>query len=106
MIQSNYVTTNENGIGNFELLVAVNGEVQHWRRNNGNIATVAPPTGTSGSWGLTAVFGSNVRHVWSLLQGPFNRNMEAIVELNNGVMQQWQWDSVNLVWQAGEVLPS
>lgn len=106
MIQSNYVTSNENGIGNFELLVAVNGEVQHWRRNNGNIATVAPPTGTSGSWGLTAVFGSNVRHVWSLLQGPFNRNMEAIVELNNGVMQQWAWDSVNLVWQAGEVLPS
>jgi hypothetical protein len=106
MIQSNYGTSNEKAIGNFELLVAVNGQVQHWRRYNGNLATVQPQPGTSGAWALTAVFGSNVRHVWSLLQGPYNRNMEAIVELNTGALQHWWWNSASSTWIVGPLLPS
>jgi hypothetical protein len=106
MIESNYVTTDENGIGNFELLVAVNGQVQPWRRYNGNLATVPPPMGISGAWGLNAIFGSNVRHVWALLQGPYNRNMEAIVELSSGSLQHWWWNSAGSVWQVGPILPS
>jgi hypothetical protein len=101
MIESNHVTINEFGIDNFELLVAVNGQVQHWRRYNGNLATLQPPKGTGRSWGLAAVFGSNVRHVWSLLQGPYNRNMEAIVELNNGSLQHWWWNSATGLWGVG-----
>ena len=106
MIESNYGTSNENAIGNFELLVAVNGQVQHWRRYNGNLAAVQPQKGTSGPWVLTAIFGSNIRHVWSLLQGPYNRNMEAIVELSTGQLQHWWWNSISSTWAVGPILPA
>jgi C1A family cysteine protease len=103
MIQSNYGTQNEFGVGNFELLVAVNGEVQHWRRDNSNLVTTTPPSGVQGRWNRVTTFGNNVRHVWSLLQGPYFQNLEAILEMNDGTLQHWFWDSVT--WQFSEVLP-
>jgi hypothetical protein len=106
MIQSNYGTSDEHGVGNFELLVAVNGQVQHWRRGNSNLATVAPQKGVNGPWTHVATFGTNVRHAWSVLQGPYNRNMEAIVEANDGTLQHWWWDSSASLWHFGLTLPS
>jgi len=87
MIQSNYGTQNEKSIGNFELLAAVNGRVQYWRRNNSNLGTTGPQPGVVGPWSLVNTFGSGIHSVWSLLQGPFNQDMEAIVELDNGYLQ-------------------
>lgn len=104
MIESNYGTVNEGSVGNFELLVVVNGKVQHWRRNNSNLATVAPKSGVTGPWTLVSTFGSGIRNAWSLLQGPFSQNMEAIVELDNGYLQQWQWNPASSAWSAGPTL--
>jgi Papain family cysteine protease len=94
MIQSNYGTQDENGVGNFELLVSVDGCVQHWRRNNNDLTTQRPQKCDNGEWTHVTSFGKRVRHVWSLLQGPFYQHLEAIVELRDGSLQHWYWDTV------------
>jgi hypothetical protein len=104
MIESNYGTRNENGIGNFELLVAVNGQIQHWRRDNKNLATEPPHKGHKGPWSHLATFGHDVRHVWSLMQGPIYQNLETIVELKDGSMQHWYRDSSG--WHFLKTLPT
>jgi hypothetical protein len=105
MIESNYYTQTELDIGNFELLVAVNGEVQHWWRDNNNIQNVPPQyEGSLQPWSLRESFGGNVRHVWSLLEGPFYRNLEAVVELYDGTLQHWYYQ--NNIWSIGADLPN
>jgi hypothetical protein len=42
MIQGQFGAADENGVGNFELCVAVNGQVQHWWRDNSTLATEPP----------------------------------------------------------------
>jgi hypothetical protein len=42
MIQGQWGTTNELGVGNFELCVAVGGRVQHWWRDNGALRSEPP----------------------------------------------------------------
>lgn len=112
MIQSNYGTQNENSVGNFELLVAKNGRVEHWRRDNSNLATQQPQDGTSGPWEFQASFGTpatgDIKHVWSLLQGPFYQNLEAIVELDDGLgtLQHWYWIAETAQWTYDTNLPS
>ncbi|KAH8763827.1 hypothetical protein BGZ57DRAFT_549078 [Hyaloscypha finlandica] len=112
MIQSNYWTQNEASIGNFELLIAKNGQVEHWRRDNSNLITQDPQDGTSGPWEFQASFGTpatgNIKYVWSLLQGPFYQNMEAIVELDDGLgtLQHWYWVADAAQWNYDTNLPS
>jgi C1A family cysteine protease len=106
MIQSNYGTKDENGVGNFELLVAKDGHVEYWRRDNSNLATQNPSSGTSKPWVLQAVFGSGIKHVWSLLQGPFYQNMEAVVELDDGTLQHWIWSLATAQWSFDVNLPA
>ena len=108
MIQSNYGTMDENAVGNFELLVAKDGQVEHWRRDNSDLTTQVPQGGTSGPWELQATFGSGIKHVWSLLQGPFYQNMEAIVELDDGLgtLQHWYWVVETAQWTFDVNLPS
>jgi hypothetical protein len=116
MIQSNYGTQNEFSVGNFELLVANNGQVEHWRRDNSNLAAQDPQDGTSGPWELYATFGTSatgrIKHVTSLLQGPFYQNLEAIVELDDGVgdevgiLQHWYWIAAFGIWVYDTNLPS
>jgi hypothetical protein len=42
MIQGEFGTTDEKSIGNFELCVAVGGQVQHWWRDNSKLSTEVP----------------------------------------------------------------
>jgi hypothetical protein len=91
MIQDYWRTTDETTPGGFQLLVAVNGIVQHWQRVNTDINTNPPKAGGSGKWYLVKTFGTNIKNVWGLLQGSFGQSLEAIVEDNNGDMWHWQW---------------
>lgn len=104
MIQSNYGTQDQNSVGNFELLIAVHGKVQYWRRDNTNIAIQPPEAGVRGEWFHVATFGHHVRHVWSLLQGPFYQGLEAIVELRDGSLEHWYWDFSD--WYLATILPT
>jgi len=91
MIEGEYGRANERGIGNFELCVAVGGQVQHWwRANDGD-----------GCWRNSAVFGHNVRSVIALVEGSFGFNLEVIVILNNNELQHY-W-RCNGVWNEGVV---
>lgn len=105
MIESSYYTQSEYDVGTFELLVAVDGKVQHWWRDNSNIQNVPPEAeGSVSPWALRGTFGSDVQHVWSLLQGPFYQNLEAIVELGDGSLQHWYYQES--VWYIGADLPN
>ena len=77
MIQGQYGANDEKAPGNFELCVAVGGQVQHWW------------SPVSGSWKRAATFGSNIKHVWGLLEGSFGFNLEVIVELQDGRLAHW-----------------
>ncbi|KAI9842197.1 MAG: hypothetical protein M1837_007410 [Sclerophora amabilis] len=85
MIQSRWGTTDEKGVGNFELVVAKNGRVEHWWRKNDDLASTPPGSGGSGKWQHSATFGSDVKHAWALVQSSFgNSNLEVIVEKTDG----------------------
>ncbi|KAK3313617.1 hypothetical protein B0H66DRAFT_584226 [Apodospora peruviana] len=98
MIQDFYNTSNESSIGDFQLVVAVNGSVQHWRRSNDDIHLNPPSFGSSrvgeGKWEMfeqTAEV-SGVRHVWSLVQGSFGQKMHMVTEGPDGSFSYWEWD--------------
>ena len=69
MIQGQYGMVSEFAMGNFELCVAVNGQVQHWWRNN---------AGNAG-WYQSATFGHDVQAVAGLVEGSFGFNLEVVV---------------------------
>ncbi|KAK3334082.1 hypothetical protein B0T19DRAFT_474651 [Cercophora scortea] len=94
MIQDYFNTANESSIGGFQLVVAVNGSVQHWQRDN-NVLHLGSPVvaGAQGRWQIveeTAAAG--VKHVWSLVQGSFSQKMHMITEGFDGKMSYWEWD--------------
>ncbi|KAF2474389.1 cysteine proteinase [Lindgomyces ingoldianus] len=102
MIQD-FWTKDENAFGGFQLLVAHNGHVDHWQRVNDDILKTPPVDGSQGKWQQMATFGSNIRHVWGLVQGSFNHALEAIVEDNNGDLWHWQYTGT---WKQVAKLPS
>jgi hypothetical protein len=82
MIEGPYGQADENSIGNFELCVASQGQVQHWFRNN--------QSGAEWAWGAT--FGSSqgsIQQVVALIQGSYGFNLEMVVLLESGQLQHF-----------------
>lgn len=107
MIQTNYGTTDEHSIGDFEVLVAVFGNAVRYRRDNSDLRAGGTPRADNGAgpWIQVDFFGApRVKHVWSFMQGPFYQNLEAIVELFDGTKQHWFHDGTG--WHYGQDVPS
>lgn len=94
MIEGTYGTHDETGIGNFELCVAVNGQIEHWWRYN---------TTPGGAWSQPAAFGSEINRVVSLIQSTYGTDLEVIAERTDGHYQHY-WRDENLAWQAGPII--
>jgi hypothetical protein len=103
MIQDFWRTKDETTPGGFQLLVAVGGVVQHWQRVNTDIQQNPPKAGGPGPWSHVLTFGTNIKHVWSLIHGSFWQSLEAIVEDNNGDM--WHWQYTNAGWNRMAKVP-
>jgi len=102
MVQDYWRTEDERTPGGFQLLVAVDGQVQHWQRINTDIESNPPQPGGPGGWVNVLTFGNNVKNVWSLVHGSFNMALEAIVEDMSGNL--WHWEYTNSGWnQVAEV---
>jgi Papain family cysteine protease len=91
LIEGTYSAGDESGVGNFELCVAVNGQIEHWWRYN---------TTPGGAWLRSAVFGSDVNRVVSMIQSSYGTNLELIVERTDGHYQHY-WRDGSLTWQVG-----
>ena len=92
MIQGQYGMGSEFAMGNFELCVAVNGQVQHWWRNN---------AGNAG-WYQSATFGHNVQAVAGLVEGSFGFNLEVVVLRTDRQLQHYWRDGAG--WHEGVVI--
>jgi hypothetical protein len=92
MIEGQFGMGNEVGQGNFELCVAVSGQVQHWWRHNSG----------DGAWHQSATFAHDVAAVTGLLQGSFGGNLELIVLRTDEQMQHYWRDGVG--WHEGAVI--
>jgi hypothetical protein len=94
MIQGQYGMRDETGPhGNFELCVAVGGQVQHWWRWNAN---------GDMQWRHSATFGHNVLAVAGLCEGSWGMNLELTVLLTNGNLQHYWRDGGG--WHEGPVI--
>ena len=98
LIEGMYNATDETVPGNYELVVAVNGAIQHWYTN--------APTTDAATWAMSASFGSNIKEVLGLIQSSFGFNLELIALLNDGSLQHFWRDSSNLAWNAGPIVGS
>ncbi|KAK4235404.1 hypothetical protein C8A03DRAFT_17860 [Achaetomium macrosporum] len=103
MIQDYFNTANETSIGGFQLVVAVNGSVQHWERVNDDIGVRAPEEGVQGKWRLVETAGTGVKHVWALVHGSFSQKMHMVTEGADGRVSYWEWDGK---WAVVEELPA
>jgi hypothetical protein len=107
MIQDYWRTDNETTPGGFQLCVAANGQVQHWQRVNTDIET-NPPQGSDlspGKWRLEFTFGSNIKHVWSLIHGSFNQALEMVVEDYQGNLWHWEYSGNPGAWAPTALIP-
>ena len=93
VLRSEYGAANEVTPGNYELCVAVNGQIQHWW-TAGEAAA---------KWTNDASFGSNVHSVVGLIEGSFGFDLELIALLNDGSLQHFWRDST---WHAGPIFGS
>jgi hypothetical protein len=106
LIQSNFMGPNP--IGNFEVLVNVNGGLQHWWANNSAIyrsdywhqGNGGNPIGNQGK-PITGVIGSP-----ALIQSNFGRqgNFEVLVNVNGGLQHWWRNNdatNVDTAWTQG-----
>lgn len=103
MIQDYLNTVNETSIGGFQLVVAVNGTVQHWERANDDINVTAPVEGEQGKWRLVESTGTGVKRVWALVQGSFNQKMHMVTGGTDGLLSYWEWDGK---WASVNELPA
>ncbi|MEO8820794.1 MAG: C1 family peptidase [Ginsengibacter sp.] len=90
MIRSEFGATDEATSGNYELCVAVNGQIQHWWSGVNN----------NPHWSQSATFGANVKDVLGLIEGSFGFDLEVIALLHDGSIQHF-WRSNQ--WYAGPV---
>jgi Papain family cysteine protease len=104
MIQGVTGTVDENSIGNFDLCIANNGQVQHWQRDNSNLGNQVPKTdgSTAGLWRLVESFGSGVKNVWGLVFTSRVFDLECVVEMVDGTWTNWAktagvWQEVGVV---------
>jgi hypothetical protein len=91
MIEGQYGASDEDTPGNLELVVAVGGAVQHWWRNV-----------LTGEWQQSATFGSDVAHVWGLVESSFGFNLEILVQRTDARPQHYWRDGAG--WHAGPIL--
>jgi hypothetical protein len=92
MIEGQYGAADEKSIGNFELCVAVNGQVQHWWKANVG----------DGLWRNSATFGHNVMAVAALLEGSYGFNLEVIVLRTDNKLQHYWRDGAG--WHEGVII--
>lgn len=92
MIQGQYGMGSEFAMGNFELCVAVSGQVQHWWRNNAG----------GGGWAQSATFGHDVAAVAGLVEGSFGFNLEMIALRTDRQLQHYWRDGAG--WHEGVVI--
>ena len=89
-----FIQGNYGAPGNFEVVVARNGQLTHYWRDGGG-------------WHEGVQFGANIRQCGcSLVQSQYGRqgNFELVAQLNNGTMQHFWRDNDNgMVWRSGPV---
>lgn len=93
MIEGQYGASDENAVGNFELCVAVGGQVQHWWRDN---------AGGSMQWYQSATFGHDAQAVAALVEGSFGFNLEVVVLRFDGQFQHYWRDGAG--WHEGPLI--
>ncbi len=94
MIEGQYGMGNELMVGNFELCVAVGGQIQYWWHDN-----------VSGmGWHQSATFGHDVQAVVGLIESSYGFNLEVVV-LRTDQMLQHYWRDGN-GWHEGVVIGS
>jgi C1A family cysteine protease len=98
MIEGQYGASDENHPGNFELCVAVGGQIQHWWRDNqGNQ-----------QWQMSATFGSGlggnvtIRSVVALVEGSYGFNLEVVALRSDNQLQHFWRDGAG--WHNGPVI--
>ncbi len=94
MIEGEFSASDETKQGNYELCVAVNGQIQHWWRDN---------AGTQ-NWSHSATFGANVQRVHGLIESSFSFDLELVALLNDGSLQHY-WRGGD-GWHAGPIFGS
>jgi hypothetical protein len=93
MIQGQYGMYDETGpAGNFELCVAVGGQVQHWWRDNAG----------DKAWRTSAPFGHDVQAVAGLCEGSWYMNLELIVLRTDQQLQHYWRDAAG--WHEGPAI--
>lgn len=107
MIEGEFGRSDETKPGNFELCVVVNGQVQHWWRNNTLPPREDMPFGRplepwDPDWIFGAAFGHDVKHVRGLIQSSFGGNLEVIVETTDGSPQHYWRDGNG--WNEGPII--
>ncbi|KAK7212302.1 hypothetical protein V2G26_019480 [Clonostachys chloroleuca] len=115
MIQTNYATSTEHGIGDFEVFTVLGGRVIRYRRDNSDLRVGQVPKNRvdrEERWKLVESFNSpdgKVKHVWSAMQGPFGQQLEVVVELEDGRMQtlfrEWACNCWKLAMAPGASIP-
>lgn len=99
MIRSQFGATDETTPGNYELCVAVNGQIQHWWT----------PGEQAAHWLNSATFGTNVagqkvQAVHGLIQSSFGFDLELTALLTDGSLQHFWRDGAG--WHPGPVFGS
>jgi hypothetical protein len=94
MIEGQYGATDQTVAGNYELCVAVGGQVEHWWRNNQS----------GGTWTKSAAFGHDVRAVAALVEGSFGFNLEVVVLRTDNQLQHYWRDGAG--WHEGVIIGS
>jgi len=94
MIQGQYGMANEAGPhGNFELVVARGGAIEHWWRDNAS---------GSMAWRQSATFGSGIQTAVGLCQSSWGMNLEVVAMRTDGQLQHFWRDGGG--WHTGPVI--
>jgi hypothetical protein len=104
MIEGQYHCPDERSVGDFELCVAVAGDVQHWRRSNlGGLPTAGLGPSLGGDWTQLKSFGiGNARSVVALIESSFTFRLEAIVLRTDNWLQHFWFDRDG--WHDGGII--
>jgi hypothetical protein len=102
MIRSQFGATDETVSGNYELCVAVNGQIEHWW------TTANPEPGKSATWARSDTFGNTgggndykAKQVLGPIQSSFGFDLELVAELVGGHLQHFWRDWAG--WHAGPI---
>lgn len=104
MVQDFWRTTDEKTPGGFQLCIAKDGQVQHWQRINTDIETNPPQAYNAGNWRLVYSFGKDIKHVWSLMHGAFNHQLELVVEDYQSRLWHWSYQDPG-TWVRKALIP-